>query len=95
MENAENEMGGDALLSSTVRNMNRCATDNVDVTVQTLSEPRLIRAKNIVCTIPPVSRKLKGEDLKETEIPSFDRFRYFTWYVGFPNNFGIPDTLTV
>ena len=94
-ENAEGELGGDALLSSTVLRMNRSATDHADVTVQTPSGPRLIRAKKILSTIPPVLENLKGFDLNETEVPIFDRFRYHTWYVGLLNNSGIPDNLTL
>ena len=94
-ENAEIELGDDALLSSTVLRMNRCATDHADVTVQTPSGPRLIRAKKIISTIPPVLENLKGFDLNETEVPIFDKFRYHTWYVGLLNNSGIPDNLTL
>ncbi|CAF9927384.1 MAG: hypothetical protein HETSPECPRED_006572 [Heterodermia speciosa] len=94
-ENAEIELGGDVLLSSTVLRMNRSAHDHADVTVQTPFGPTLIRAKKILSTIPPVLENLNGFDLNRTELSIFDKFRYHTWYVGLLNNSGIPDNLTL
>ncbi|KAL8784377.1 MAG: hypothetical protein Q9195_009073 [Heterodermia aff. obscurata] len=94
-ENAEIELGGDALLSSSVLRMNLSANDHVDVTVQTPSGPKLIRAKKILSTIPPVLENLNGFDLNATELSVFDKFRYHTWYVGLLQNSGIPDNLTL
>ncbi len=94
-ERAQTELGAKALLSSTVLHMDRSAADFANITVQTPSGRKLIRARKIISTIPPVLENLRGFDLNETEIPIFGKFRYHSWYVGLLNNSGIPDNITL
>jgi len=94
-EKAQTELGANALLSSTVLHMDRSAADFANITVQTPSGRKLICARKIISTIPPVLENLRGFDLNETEIHIFDKFQYHSWYVGLLKNSGIPENLTL
>ena len=52
-EKATEELGPNELLNSTVFSMDRSAAHLVEVTVQTPSGKKLIRAKKLISTIPP------------------------------------------
>lgn len=94
-ERAQAELGPNALLNSTVVHMDRNAADHAEITVQTPSGVKRIRAKKIISAIPPILENLKGFDLNETEIPIFNKFQYHSWYVGLVNNSGILDNITL
>ena len=93
-EKAQAELGPNALLSSHVVAMDRSNPSYAKVLVQTPSGRKLIRAKKIVSTIPPILSNLAGFDLDPTELPLFKQFRYHSYYVGILNHSGIPDNLS-
>lgn len=90
---AQAELGADALLNSNVLAMDRSDPNFVKVLVKTPSGRKLIKAKKILSTIPPLLSNLRGFDLDATERPLFKQFKYHTYYVGLLSNSGIPDTL--
>lgn len=90
---AQAELGADALLDSTVVAMDRSNPNFVRLVVKTASGRKLIIAKKILSTIPPLLSNLRGFDLDATERPLFKQFKYHTYYAGLINNSGIPETL--
>ena len=94
-EKATAELGASVLLSSTVISMNRSDSALVKITVKTPTGKKLIKAKKLICAIPPLINNLNGFDLDETETPIFNKFQGHSWYVGLVNNSGIPSNLTL
>ncbi|KAL8929204.1 MAG: hypothetical protein Q9208_001287 [Pyrenodesmia sp. 3 TL-2023] len=90
---AQAELGADAFLNSNILAMDRSDPNFVKVLVKTPSGHKLIRAKKILSTIPPLFSNLRGFDLDATELPLFKKFMYHTYYAGLINNSAIPDTL--
>ena len=94
-EKAQAELGADALLNSHVLAMDRSNGDSAKVLIQTPTGRKLIRAKKIVSTIPPVLSNLQGFDLDNYETPLFSQFKYHSYYAGILRNSGIPDDLSL
>ena len=94
-EKAQAELGANALLRSHVVAMDRSKPSYAKVLVQTPSGLKLIRAKKIVSTIPPVLSNLASFDLDPTELPIFKQFQYHSYYAGIFNHSGIPDNLSL
>lgn len=94
-EKAQEELGANVLLKSKVSSMDRSDANVVKVTVQTPTGKKLIRAKKLVSTIPPIIENLKGFDLDAQEVTIFNKFRGHSWYVGLVKNSGIPSNLTI
>lgn len=94
-EKAQAELGKDALLSSSVIGIDRSNPSRVKLLVKTPTGKKLIRAKKIISTIPPVLNNLHGFDLDKDELSIFKRFRAHGYYVGVLNNSGIPDNLNL
>ena len=90
---AQAELGADALLHSNVITLDRSDPKLVKVVVKTPSGCKLIKAKKILSTIPPVLSNLGGFDLDATEHPLFKQYKYHNYYAGLLNNSDIPDTL--
>ncbi|KAL8856755.1 MAG: hypothetical protein Q9178_006713 [Gyalolechia marmorata] len=89
---AQAELGADALLNSNILAMDRSDPDLVEILVKTPSGRKLVKAKKILSTIPPLFSNLRGFDLDATELPLFKQYMYHTYYAGLLNNSGIPDT---
>ena len=92
-EKAQAELGADALLNSNIVAMDRSNASMAKIIVRTPTGQKLILAKKIVSTIPPLLSNLHGFDLDATERPIFKQFQYHTYYVGLLNHSGIPDNL--
>ena len=90
---AQAELGADALLNSCVVVMDRSDPNCVKLLVQTTSGRKLVIAKKILSTIPPLLTNLHGFDLSAIEHALFQQYKYHTYYAGLLNNSGIPDTL--
>ncbi|KAI0833181.1 FAD/NAD(P)-binding domain-containing protein [Hypoxylon sp. FL0890] len=78
----------DVLVDSTVLSVNRSGTGPVQVLVQTPTGPRLIVAKKIVFTPPPLIENMKGYDLSDNEKTLFSQFSANGYYTGILNNTG-------
>ena len=89
------EIGKDAFLNSNIIAMDRGTPGCVRVAIQTPTGPKLIRAKKLVATIPPILGNLHGFDLDSNEISIFKQLKYHSYYAGVLNNSGIPDTLSL
>lgn len=77
-------------VTRTVRNSN-----GVEISVDTPAGSKLIRAKKLLVTFPPILPKLQGFDLDQNEISIFSKWVYMTYYAAVLNNTGIPDRLNI
>ena len=89
------ELGKDGFLNSRVVAMDRSPAGRVKLIIKTPSGPKLLRAKKLVSTIPPILSNLQGFDLNQNEISIFKQFKYKSYYAAALNNSGIPDTLSL
>ena len=94
-EKAQAELGRDAFLNSRVMEMDRSNPKFVKVLVKTPTGQKIIKAKKIISTIPPILSNLHGFDLDREELSIFRQFKYHTYYAGILNNSGIPDNLSL
>ena len=91
---AQAELGQDVLLNSRIIATERNG-DGAKILVQTPQGPKLIVAKKILLTIPPLLANLAGFDLSDSERDLFRQFRYNGYWTGLLRNTGIPDSVTV
>ena len=75
--------------------MDRSNPKFVKVLVKTPTGQKIIRAKKIISTIPPILSNLRGFDFDREELSIFRQFKYHTYYTGILNNSGIPDNLSL
>ncbi len=67
----------------------------VKVLVKTPQGIKLILAKKLVISIPPLLSNLRGFDLSPTERKLFGQFLNGAYYTGILNNTGIPDDISI
>ena len=95
-QKAAEELGSDALLSSSVIAMDRSAkTGPTKVLIQTPSGRKLVLAKKIVSTIPHHIDNLRGYDLSDTEKSLFSQFYYSYYWTCVVRNSGLPTTAPI
>ncbi|KAI2605763.1 FAD/NAD(P)-binding domain-containing protein [Hypoxylon fragiforme] len=84
-------LGDDVLLDSAVLSMNRTdpGAGPVQILVQTPTGQKLIVAKKVVSTIPPLLDNLGGYDLASDETALFAQFSSNGYYTGLLNNTGL------
>ncbi|WP_405060064.1 NAD(P)-binding protein [Kribbella sp. NBC_01505] len=87
-EKAALVLGDDVLLSSEVTHTHR--GHGVLLRVDTPDGPRVIRAKKLVITAPPLPSSLSAVDLDGTELSLFKRFRPGFYYTGVVRIAGLP-----
>ncbi|KAE8379735.1 hypothetical protein BDV26DRAFT_291048 [Aspergillus bertholletiae] len=88
---AQNELGQDALLSSTVLQTYRYEeSELVYAVVQTPFGKRLIRARKLIVAIPPRLGVLHGIDLDESERELFEQFHNTCYYTALARIPGLP-----
>lgn len=75
-------LGSDVLFNSTVLEMDRSGDKEVRVAVRTPAGPKLVIAKKILSTIPPLLDNLSGYDLSEEETSLFGQFFANGYYTG-------------
>ena len=92
---AQAELGRDVFLGSSVTEMDRSNSKYAKLVIQTPGGSKLIRAKKIVSTIPPIISDLHGFDLDRNEVSIFRQFQSHGYYVGVLNHPGIPDNLSL
>ena len=93
-EDAQTELGQDVLLNSRVMATDRSG-DVAKVLVQTPGGVKLIIAKKILLTIPPLLNNLAGFDLSKDEKDAFSQFLSNGYWTGLLRNTNIPDDTTV
>ena len=81
------------LLGSIVVAMNRSAPESVKIVVRTPSGRKLIVAKKVVSTVPPLLKNLGGYDLSDKETTLFRQFRANGYYTALLKNTGIEKML--
>ena len=84
----------DVLLNSKVISTDRSGKD-VKVLVQTPKGVKLVLAKKIVISIPPLLSNLAGFDLYDTERSLFSQFTSGAYYTGLIRHAGIPDDVVI
>lgn len=90
------ELGHDALLNSSVVAIDRNYSGQyAKVLLRTPTGKKLVLAKNILITIPPLLKNLKNFDLNDQERSLFAKFRYASYYAGVLRNNVIPANLSL
>lgn len=89
-EKALEELGSDALVSSTVSAAQRNEDDKVKLVVQTPKGKKLVIASKVVVTIPPKIENMKPFDLDSQESSIFKQFDNSAWYVFVITDTGLP-----
>ena len=82
-------LSNNVLLESTVASSQR-SDAGVDLTVQTPSGLKKVKAKKLLITATPSPDNVGAWDLSEQETDLFSRFSWETLYVGIVNNTGLP-----
>ncbi|KAL6716094.1 hypothetical protein ACLMJK_005660 [Lecanora helva] len=93
-ENAQAELGKDVLLNSRVIATDRRGND-VKVLVKTPNGIKVIVAKKILLTIPPLLNNLVGFDLSSQEKNLFGQFLSNGYWTGLIRNTDIPDNTEI
>jgi hypothetical protein len=94
-ERATADLGADALLDTRVLAVDRSGSSGVRVLVRTPHGRRLIVAKRLVVTFPPLPGGLAGFDLDTVERSLFGQFRPGFYYTGVLRLSGVPADLRV
>jgi NAD(P)-binding Rossmann-like domain len=95
-KSAAGVLGGNVLYSSTVIAMDRnCSTGYVNIVVETPNGKKLVRAKKLLMTGPPMLDNLEGWDLSDAEEDVFGKFCALGYFAGVILNNGIPETSDV
>lgn len=94
-ENAQAALLPNLLLNSTVIAMDRDCKDEVQIEVQTPTGRKLIIAKKILITIPPLVDNLWDFDLSPTERQLFSKFGQVGYWTSLTRNDGLPDTVSI
>ncbi len=90
------ELGKDALVSSCVLAIDRNPSgDYAKVLVETPEGKKLILAKDIIITIPPLLKNLQTFDLDDKERDLFKKFKAKGYYTGVLRNSGLPDNVAI
>ncbi len=90
------ELGQDALLNSSVVAIDRNHSGMyAKVLVQTPKGQKLVLAKNILITIPPLLDNLKPFDLDDEERSLFAKFKYAAYYAAVVRNNVIPANVSL
>ncbi|KAL6233934.1 hypothetical protein BDW75DRAFT_176378 [Aspergillus navahoensis] len=89
---AEEELGDDLLLSSTVAHMERSAEDSGPhhIIVRSPSGHQHVQADKVIVTIPPLLEQLANFDLDERESDIFGRFENNSYYPAILHMSGLP-----
>ncbi|KAK7941616.1 FAD dependent oxidoreductase [Apiospora aurea] len=86
---AADGLAHDVLFDSTVVGMDRSLPEEVRVAVQTPAGLKLVIAKKLLSTIPPVLANLVGYDISAEERTLFSQFFANGYYTGVLNNTGL------
>ncbi|CRG90903.1 hypothetical protein PISL3812_07949 [Talaromyces islandicus] len=95
-QSAAGVLGHDVLLQTTAVETDR-SDSGVSLVVENHADgtKKLIRAKKLLVTFPPLVQSLKGFDLDTTETGLFEKWHWMTYYVAVVNNTGAPEKVTV
>ena len=86
-------LGQDVLYSSTATHMDRNSSSGVAIITSTPSGPKLVLAKHLVVTIPPILSSLASSfDLSSAETSVFGKFKARGYYGAVIEHHGINDT---
>ena len=88
-------LGSSVLLNTTVQAMDRSSPSNVKIVVRTNNTPpKLIIARKLLSTPPPMVDQLTGYDLSANETEIFSQFFANGYYSGVLNNTGLSPNIT-
>ncbi|PIG79916.1 FAD dependent oxidoreductase [Aspergillus arachidicola] len=92
---ASEELGTDVVYNSKVTKTTRSDTEIKIITQDTSGKKKLIKAKNLLITFPPIPENLEGFDLSQEEISLSSKLFWKTYYVAVLKNTGIPNNINV
>jgi hypothetical protein len=87
-------LGSDVLYESTLTDVARHTIGLQQLTVQTPTGKKLIKAKKILVTIPPTADNLSPFTLNHHESELFNQWQSTTYYTGIIRN-GVPDDINI
>ncbi len=87
-------LGSDVLYGSTLIDVDRYEDATQQITVQTPAGRKLIKAKKLLVTMPPILDNLGSFQLDHHEYSIFKQWQYTTYYAGIIRS-GIPDDISV
>lgn len=92
-KSAAGVLSGNVLYSSTVTATDRdCTTGYMSIVVKTPHGKKLVKAKKLLMTGPPMLDNLEGWDLSDAEKDVFGKFSALGYFAGVILNDGIPET---
>jgi hypothetical protein len=87
-------LGPDVLYGTTLVDADRSDGETHHITVQTPAGLKLIKAKKLLVTIPPILDNLAPFQLDHHERSAFKQWQYTTYYAGILRN-GVPDGISI
>jgi beta-cyclopiazonate dehydrogenase len=94
-KSAGKELGSDVLLETTPESVQRLE-DGVEVTVRSADgTTKLLKAKQLLVTIPPLLGNLDGFPLSDQESTIFAKWQYHQYWAALVNNTGLPDDVNL
>jgi hypothetical protein len=87
-------LGTNVFYNTTLVGVDRHSNGKHHITIQTPSGPKLIKAKKLLVTIPPILDNLAPFSLDHHERSVFEQWEYTTYYAGILRN-GIPDSTSI
>jgi hypothetical protein len=87
-------LGSDVLYESTVTDADRYEDGLQQITAQTPTGLKLIKAKKLLVTMPPILSNLAPFQLDHHEQSAFEQWEFTTYYAGVIRN-GIPDDISI
>ncbi|KAH8698414.1 hypothetical protein BGW36DRAFT_376037 [Talaromyces proteolyticus] len=95
-DSAAKVLGNDVLFQTTAIETNR-SDSGVSILVENHADGsrKLIKAKKLLITFPPLLESLKGFDLDTKETGLFEKWNWMSYHVAIVNNTGIPSGITV
>jgi hypothetical protein len=87
-------LGANVLYGSTPVDVDRYNNATQQITVQTPAGRKLIKAKKLLVTMPPILQNLGFFKLDHHEYSTFKQWQYTTYYAGIIRN-GVPDDISI
>lgn len=94
-QNAQAALLPNLLLNSTVTNMDRDSNGGIQIEVATPTGRKLIQAKKLLITIPPLVDNLCEFDLSDTERDIFSQFSNVGFWTALTRNDGLSDEMAI
>lgn len=89
------ELEKDVFLNSCILALDRKDADSIKIVIETPLGKKLLLAKKLISTTPPILQSLHGCDLDAAELALFSKIQYHSYDVGIMTHSGIPDNISL